>query len=455
MSDALDKFLAEAFPPSKKAGSGKPPAVGAGPKAAPAAGPKKPPFNGPSPNFSPVKLGTAKGTDDDPMAPGDGQDPNAAGGDNAEVFQMMQQAQQERERQEAEARKAREEAEQAEREKVKRMRAAADAEVSDALDDQFNDHDDQVVFYPSIDQLGMTTDGTESFATTLDKKMGLDDEEDEENDKGEDQTDKDVTGNNGKMPDDDEMSDDQGPLSAKDKPAVSPKDDKSSDVSAKDDTDEPKDTEDVSDLDDNDAEDDGTPAPLEQPFGRRVMPKVKSDDDEENDDLTIHPDEEEEDGASKETSADSKDTEDDTSPTGKSTKSAKSDALDGDESDESSDDEDAEDDEESESDGSYPSKDAVKDNIHDGIFPPKPEKDDVDRVALAAQGLDGEDELDPDAKPDELDKELDQFGDDDKKDKDSEMSDESDDDEGSLPKKVKASKLKLKVNQDDLKIKKV
>lgn len=197
--DLLDRILTEAFPP-KKAGSGKPPSanVSGGPKPPkPGAGAAKPnPFAGGGKKpFPPKKGGAMPGggpggdaddADESPMGGGPGgngpedpfgQDPNMMGMDG-ETFEAMQAAEQERERQEAEIRAAQEAEEQAEREKIKQMRAQADAEVASDLDMKYNEEDDQVLFYPHIDQIAANSEG-ETFAGHLDKKMkGEEDNED-------------------------------------------------------------------------------------------------------------------------------------------------------------------------------------------------------------------------------------------------------------------------------------
>jgi hypothetical protein len=495
----LDQFLTEAFPPPKKpaAGAGKPPAAGAAP-----AGPAKPPFGGPKPSFPPVKLGAAKGTgDSDPMAGGAGgdeagADPNMSG-DGMEIFQMQQQMEQERERQEAEARAAKEAEEQAEREKVKRMRAAADAEVTDALDDAYNDMDDQVVFYPSIDQIGISTDGKESFATHLDKKMGLDDEDGEGDEQGGDAA-----------PDEDADEDEQslkpkkssGPTQdAEDENNPADAEDTDEDEAIADDSGEDEAEPDASDDDtadgrDREVGDDEDEAendvdhigdgPVPGKPGQRVMPKIADEDDEkdEQDSFEINP-EEDEDGekdpdaefdkelaGDEATEAGDEDGESE-KPDAKAGKSGGKVPPVGDADPDASDDEDPEqagsavgqedengEEEDPRKNGPYPHPDDVETNVHDGIFPPKPDKEDeVDKVALAAQEMDGEDEFanDPDAQPDDLDKELDGMKGDAKKPKGTDKDSGDDTDSNGVPTKpIKASKLKLKVNQKDVKIKK-
>ncbi len=165
-------FLAEAFPPK--------PGAGAGPKPGATAAPGQPKPGAPKPGGA----GPVPGGDDDAaggMPPGLGGQPGAAGGmtgDATELFQMQQDAQMEQERQEAEARAAREAVEAAEREKIKAMRAEADAAVMDDLVTKFNQEDDVVNFYPSLD----ITD-SDRFSDHLDKKM--EGEEDEEGIEGE------------------------------------------------------------------------------------------------------------------------------------------------------------------------------------------------------------------------------------------------------------------------------
>lgn len=124
-------YLNEAFP-LKKTGSGKPPAAGG---ASPAT------EQGPQP---------ANGFGDDQS--------------NAQ-FAALQQAKAEKERAEAEARAAKDAEEAAEVAKVKEMRAAAAQRVVDDLNSQFNQNDDEVIFYPPVP-------GT--FSGHLDKEMGLD-----------------------------------------------------------------------------------------------------------------------------------------------------------------------------------------------------------------------------------------------------------------------------------------
>jgi len=188
----LDKFLDEAFPP-KKAGAGKPPS-GAKPPflsgggAKPGATKPNPFAGGGKKPFPPTGGAASSGGpqdedagDENPFSgEDDGQDPfgqQQGGGMDPETFQMQQQMEQERERQEAEARAAQEKQEQAEREKIKQMRAQADAEVADDLDTKFNEVDDQVVFYPHIDQIHANSDG-ETFADHMDKKMKGEEDDD-------------------------------------------------------------------------------------------------------------------------------------------------------------------------------------------------------------------------------------------------------------------------------------
>jgi hypothetical protein len=187
----LDVFLAEAFPPSKKpvGGPGKPPGA-AGGKPGATGKPPKPPM-------------AAGGADDGagPAGPGAGMGMGGGmgGGDNSDALIAAQQAEEEKARQEAEAAAAQQAAEQAERDHIKELRAAADQEVADDLDSKFNDEDDQVIWYPTVDAVlyGGLDDGKgdqDGFADHMDKKMGLKkDDEAEDEDKDKDEEDKSAT----------------------------------------------------------------------------------------------------------------------------------------------------------------------------------------------------------------------------------------------------------------------
>lgn len=152
-------------------------------------------------------------------------------GDNSDALIVAQQAEEEQAKAEAEAAAASLAADQAEVERVKEMRAEADAEVAADLDSKYSDEPDQVIWHPDVDAVlygglddgkdtegeakGVKTEGEDDdekdgFANHMDKKMGLkdgDDTNDEDASADEDASEEEVAK---KSPDDDENADETG-----------------------------------------------------------------------------------------------------------------------------------------------------------------------------------------------------------------------------------------------------
>lgn len=182
----VDVFLAEIFPPKKPSTGAKPPMAG------------KPPVKpgGDSP-FQASKTASNNGDEDDQdtLQPGGGAGPEAG---NSDALIAMQNAQKEKEQQEAMAKAAKDAKESTERARIKEMRSAADAEVAEDLDTKFNTDDDKVIWYPSQDPIfrgeddihalgksitnsdAVKDEEEDGLAKHLDKKMGVDTEDDED-----------------------------------------------------------------------------------------------------------------------------------------------------------------------------------------------------------------------------------------------------------------------------------
>lgn len=206
MKSLNEYLLSEAFPPAKDKPTGPP-------KPNPFQKKGGPPKPGAGGEQFPAKKNAAPGDveeddnaaslEDETLNPND---PNAQQ-DGAEVFMLQQQMAAEKEQAELEARRQQAEEEAAERQRIKKMRLAADQEVAAALEDQYNDQDDTVTFFPDIISFSSYKDdkqngkeGEKEVASEDDDK-NVDEDEDSKSVADDEETD-------GKDTDDDESADD-------------------------------------------------------------------------------------------------------------------------------------------------------------------------------------------------------------------------------------------------------